>query len=240
MDKIAPLLVILKEAIIFVARWIQIHNGFVSATATAVIAAFTVTLWLTNRKLWKVSLKQSDHMETSLKIAKESSDAAKQSADALAASERAHVFAKVKPINKVALGDSIIVAQLHLHNLGKTPATIIEIAFKGDKLPNPPSRENLPDPHPPLVSFIGSNEEPFEDSHMFSINEFEWNALIAVNPRNLVATNPAIKFYCFGYVKYITIFDQEEYHSFCWEFAAPIGKFALSPDSELNYDTKKD
>ena len=88
MDKIVPFFIILKDAAISVGRWIQAHNGFVSAVATVVIAAFTVTLWLANRKLWKatigllqVSHEHSRHMEKSLAIAQESANAAKKSAE---------------------------------------------------------------------------------------------------------------------------------------------------------------
>lgn len=157
------------------------------------------------------------------------------SVDSLITSERAHIFSKIKTNKKVTLGDKSIAAQLWLYNLGKTPAIIKEIAFRGHKSITPPSRNDLFESHPPLVSFIGRDEE-MEDAHRFEVSESEWSDLVAISPRNLVAEKPSIKFYCFGYVRYTTMFNQEHYHSFCWEFYAPFSKFALSPDSELNYN----
>ncbi|MGB7913455.1 MAG: hypothetical protein WCF59_14665 [Desulfobaccales bacterium] len=166
MDKIVPFFIILKDAAVFVGRWIQAHNGFVSAAATVVIAAFTVTLWLTNRKLWKVTIgllevshEHSRHMETSITIAKESADAAKKSAEvtenAMIHSQRAYVFIQrfYRQINAALnIADIYVV----LENTGETPVKHMMCSFDYISFPSdiPPDFE-FPDTGKPGYGIIG-------------------------------------------------------------------------------------
>ncbi len=98
MDKLVPFFFIFKNAIVSVGRWIETHSDFISAAATVAIAAFTLTLWWATRRLWKVSQEQSRDMKTSLTIAQEAADSAKESAqvakDTLTSTQRAFVFLK--------------------------------------------------------------------------------------------------------------------------------------------------
>jgi len=208
--------------------WFLVFTGLLVAVALLQLGAL----------IW-----QGYSLKGSLKITREaanaaivSADAAKTSTDNLMIAERAHIFAIVEPdvefdMWKIYIEDKELFgfsALLYLHNLGKTPAIIKEIAFWGDKLQNPPTIDNLSKPVYPLVTFIGSNEKIRENQFYFTINEAELSTIRT--------TEPKITFYCFGYVKYKTIFDEERCHGFCLELAPVFGKFAVCPDSELNYD----
>lgn len=204
---------------------------------TALVACFA--LLQLGALIW-----QAYFLKGSLEITREAADTAKGSTNAAKATtanliiaERAHIFAIIEPdkkidLDKIDLGDKDVFefnALLYLHNLGKTPAIIKEIAFTGIKSKEPPSIESLSKPHYPIVSFIGSNDKVREDQFWFYINKSDLSTLRT--------TEPKVTFYCFGYVKYKTIFDEERCHGFCLELDPPSGQFALlSAESELNYD----
>jgi hypothetical protein len=237
LEKLIPFLIILKDAAVSVGRWIQVHSAFVTAAATFAIAAFTWALWWATRRLWKASLEQSRDMKTSLKIAQEAADAAKDSADALPIMERAYIFSKVIPSRKIEIFhegfdyDKGLEAVLYLINHGKTPAIIKEIAFYGYEYDSPINDKLVVmNVHAPRESFIGHDEECEEDSYGFiSMTKDKWIDLCTIPHKFFV--------YCIGYVKYATIFGEEHCHCFCWEFDGPTGKFILSPNNRLNYDT---
>ena len=63
-------------------QWVDDNEGFITAGATVAIAAFTLTLWLATRGLFRMSIRQDIAMRRSLRLAKASANAAKQSADA--------------------------------------------------------------------------------------------------------------------------------------------------------------
>jgi hypothetical protein len=162
----------------------------------------------------------------------------RRSVDSLITSERAYVYATIEPDRdfdmwKIKLKNKELYdlsALLYLHNLGKTPAIIKEIAYGGDKFPKSPTIKDLSKCHihNPIVTFIGGNEKVREDQFVFSINESELNTIRT--------TKPDITFYCFGYIRYKTIFGEERRHGFCLEFIPVFGKFAVTQESELNYD----
>lgn len=151
----------------------------------------------------------------------------KRSVDSIRLTERAYIFSKVRPDREIKIGVETFEAQLYLYNLGKTPAIIKGIAFMGYKSKDCPTMKDFSKPHYPLESFVGSNQEVYEDRYWFHIDGSDW----------LISTNPTYKIFCIGYIKYITIFGQEHEHGFCFEFSAPHGRFALCPESELNYNT---
>jgi hypothetical protein len=153
-------------------------------------------------------------------------NAAKQSADALNAAERAYVFSNIKINKEINLEDKEFYAILYLRNDGKTPAIITEIGFMGYS-PNVPCKPLHI--HQPIDSIIGSNDEVKEDRFWFHIKESDWQTLIT--------TNPQVKFFCIGYVKYITIFGEKDCNPFYWEFYAPDLRFILVQSEKLNHDT---
>lgn len=203
------------------AQYMEIQRQLSEATQT--IAYFTIGLVFATIFLAGIAIWQGTQL--------------KRSVNSLIVAEKAHVFAIVEPDRefdmwKIDIGDkefSEFSALLYLHNLGKTPAIIKEIAYAGGKFQNPPTIEELSDPHYPLVSFVGSNQKVHEDQFQFFINKSDLNTIRT--------TKPTITFYCYGYIKYKTIFSEDRCHGFCFELHPPFGKFALSPNSEMNYDT---
>ena len=198
---------------------------------------FSLFLVMFTGVLAAVAIFQFFVLRKTLRETQKAANAAKDSADALPILERAYIFSKVIPSRKIEIFhggfdyDKGLEAELWLKNHGKTPAIIKEIAFWGYKYDSP-IRDKLIviKVHAPRESFIGHDEEFEEDSYGFPfITKDEWVGLCTI-PHKLII-------YCVGYVKYTTIFGEEHCHFFCWEFDGPTGKFMLSPDSELNYDT---
>jgi len=174
-----------------------------------------------------------------LKETQKAANAAKESADALPTMERAYLFSKVEPSREIKIihegfeYDKGLEALLFVKNYGKTPAIIKEIGFYGYKFDSLPDDDNLIISyiHPPRVAFIG-NTEGFVEEDRFDftlIKEDEWVSLCFDPPKLFI--------YCVGYIKYTTIFNKEHCHYFCWEFDGPTGKFIVSPDNKLNYNT---
>jgi hypothetical protein len=172
-----------------------------------------------------------------LKETQKAADAADASAKALPIMERAYVFSKVIPSRKIEIFhegfdyDKGLEAILYLKNHGKTPAIIKEIAFYGYKYDSHINDKLVVmNVHAPRESFIGHDEEFEEDRYGFIfITKDEWIGLCTDKPKLYI--------YCVGYVKYTTIFGDEHCHFFCWELEGPTGKFMLSPNNKLNYDT---
>lgn len=78
-----------------ISIWIETNSDLITASATAVIALFTLTLFCATRKLWKVSQGQSKLLKKSIAVAQRAANAAQDSADALPAMERAYLFVKI-------------------------------------------------------------------------------------------------------------------------------------------------
>jgi hypothetical protein len=226
LEKLIPFLIVLKDDSVSVGRWIQVHSSFVTAAATFIIAAFTWALWWATRKLGKISQEQARDLKDSIAVAQRAADAAEKSANVLPAIERAYVFSNIKLDREIKIGDEEFNAVLYLKNHGKTPAIIKEIGFMGYS-PNTQSRPLHI--HHPVDSILGSGDEFEENSYWFAIKESDWDELIT--------TKPQIKFFCIGYVKYMTVFGEEDWHAFYWEFYTPYNRFVLVQSEELNHDT---
>jgi hypothetical protein len=228
LDKLTPILCIINyftNRLVCVIKWIEIHSSFVTAAATLAIAGFTLALVCANRKLWKVSL-------NSLGIAQQAANAAKKSADALPIMERAYVFAQIKLKEKLSTmdGPKNIDILLYLKNYGRTPAIVKDIACHIGIYPkNQVNGDDLTEreKHYPIEAFIGRDEQHLENTKPLYIDDKE---LLYIAGKSHII-------YCFGCVRYMTIFEQEHFHGFCWEYSFPDGKFALSPNEELNYNT---
>lgn len=232
MEKFTSLLLIFKEGPVSVIDWIETHSDLVTAIATIAIAGFTLTLWWATRKLWKVSQQQSEDMKKSLATAKKAANAAKVSADNLPIVERAYVFAKIELKDRIPLtvGPKDIEISLYLQNYGRTPAIVKEIFCHVGIYPKDQVNGNdltKSEMHYPIEAFIGSGEQPCENTKLFHITEAQFCDII----------DQTFIIYCFGCVKYDIIWGQEHFHGFCWEYSAPDEKFALSPNEEFNYNT---
>lgn len=162
-----------------------------------------------------------------LKETKKAADAAKDSADALPAIERAYVFSNIEINKDMSDPDTVrdFEAELWLKNHGKTPAIIKEIGFGGHCPANPFNKLHI---HHPIESIVGSGDEVYETRYWFPITGSDWLALID--------TKPTIKFFCIGYIKYITVFGEEDCHPFYWEFDGPSKRFVLVQSEKLNHD----
>jgi len=236
LDRLVPFFLVFKDAAVSVGKWIEVHSGFVSAAATVVIAAFTLTLWYATRKLWKVSQEQSRHMKTSIDITKKAANAAKANTDNLSIIERAYIFSKVELEEPINIGDvgwpQRLFVRLSLVNHGRTPAIIKEIACHVGMYPlNQVRGDDLTkkEKHFALNAFIAGGKECFEDNKPITITLADY--------RDMRNTKNIRTIFCFGCIKYTNIFGQDHFHGFCWEFSAPYNQFALSPNDELNYNT---
>jgi len=138
LEKITSFLIIFKETVISITRWIDRHNGFVTAIATVFIAAFTLALIFANRKLWKVSREHSKHLEASVAISKEAADAATNSAKvaetALHVAERAYLRINNFEVVNFRISQHLNI-RYEIHNVGHTPAEIIESLTIVDVVP---------------------------------------------------------------------------------------------------------
>jgi hypothetical protein len=226
LDKLVLFLVIFKDAAVSVGKWIETHSAFVVAAATVAIAAFTWNLVRANKKLWKIAQEQSKHMETSIGVAKKAAEAAEKSADALPIMERAYVFSNIKINKDMSDPDTVrdFEAELWLKNHGKTPAIIKEIGFGGHYPTNPFNKLHI---HHPIDSIIGSGDEVYETRYRFPITGNDWF--------DFIDTKPKIRFFCIGYIKYITVFGEEDCHPFYWEFDGPSKRFVLVQSEKLNH-----
>lgn len=239
MDKSVSILAILNYLInwlVSVTDWIETHSNLVTATATIAIAAFTLTLWCATRKLWKISLKQSNDLKTSLSIAQKAADAARDSADAFPTIERAYIFAKVKRHPDVKPGQTIEAikegynqARVIATNHGKTPAIITKInwyvgVFEDVEIDNKITElEYIPDSMvpPSIIINSGDTKKGLPDCN------------ISIQERDNIGNKA--NYACFGRIDYKDIFDKPHTTIFCWKddgvFCSP------DPDPERNYWT---
>jgi hypothetical protein len=115
-------------------------EGALSVLAAFIVALFTFALWRSTDKLWEASDQQRREARTALKleiaatkaslvISRQAAEAAKKSADAAVASQRAWVRVDLDIASD--LSDDGNGARLefitHLQNVGNTPATEVEI-----------------------------------------------------------------------------------------------------------------
>lgn len=216
------------DLVISISMWIEKHNGFLAAAATVAIAAFTWNLVRATKKLWKVAQEQSIDMKDSIVASQKAAKAAQDSADALPTIERAYIFSNIKINKDMSDPDTIrdFEAELWLKNHGKTPAIIKEIGFGGHYPTNPFNKLHI---HHPIDSIIGSGDEAYETRYWFPITGNDWF--------DFIDTKPKIKFFCIGYIKYITVFGEEDCHPFYWEFDGPSKRFVLVQSEKLNHAT---
>lgn len=229
MDKIVSFLVIFKEVARLVGKWVEVHNGFVSAAATVVIAAFTVTLWLTNRKLWKASQAQSMAMEQSINEAARSANAMQRVARSLetstnAAVENVAIFkdARERQLRAyIAVGLLAVINQDNstnyhfevrewLANTGPTPAQDVSYKAHADILPFP-----LPDDFPfPLPDATVNSAGTVYWQQKFTMSAFLERML---SDEEIAEIKGAVtrRLYVYGTVNYRDAFGNNRYTNFC-------------------------
>jgi hypothetical protein len=230
LDKIVPLLIILKEAVVSVARWIQIHNGFVSATATVVMAAFTGVLWWTTRNLWKASKKQAEHMESSIAVAQKTADAARKSADALEAIERARLFIRIEHDPPLQIGQVIEgikkghnAARIIIINEGKTLAIITKINYFIGVMEDREIDNKIAE----LTK--ANSEMPYGAITIRSNDTKEIPVSCEIDSADLKKVHESMADYvCLGQIRYKDVFRKVRPVGFCWKYSH--GKAFFVPD----------
>jgi hypothetical protein len=135
-----------------VVKFVDVHNGLVTALATAFIGLFTFTLWMVNRR-------QGFDTRTI---------------------QRAYVKISHPPPGIERLDDSgNIWLTVSIKNFGQTPATVTHVALKpvvvdhGDPLPTVPDYTYKPE-GPVLRAFLVTNDE-FYLSRFYRITVDEMN-----------------------------------------------------------------
>jgi len=213
----------------YILDLLSYYSPIVVTLATVAIAIFTYTLWQATSGLFKVALGQFKDTKTSIAIAKQAAEAAQKSADALPIMERAYIFSNIKIVGNMSDPHAVsnFVAELWIKNHGKTPAIIKEIGYGGHYPTKPFDKLHI---HHPIESIIGSGNEVKEDQYWFPITENDWLDFIDID------TKQRIKFFCIGYIKYITVFGEEDCHPFYWEFDRPSKRFVLVQSEKLYHD----
>ena len=115
------------------ARAIDPWSVLITAIGTVAIAGFTLTLWQSSEKMWKLT-------RVSTVSARRAAKAAKISADAAYAAERARFFIVIEKHNleeiidnldkrgSLAAGENISI-KYHFRNYGKTPGILKEVVI---------------------------------------------------------------------------------------------------------------
>lgn len=169
------------------------------------LAAFTLGLFISTRKMWKSTEKAAN--------------AAKDAAEALPLVERAYVyenvqFKKIEPIyskDRGHEGNFYFSAEVLLYNFGKTPAVINRSqAIVSLKHPIIPQIEEI---EIPSGIVLGSQTAGTPGTPMpvvsKIVNENEWKGDISLNK---------ITAYCCGRIEYQDVFGRRWKTDFCWEF----------------------
>jgi len=231
LDKLVPFLVIFKDAVVSVGRWIEHHSNFVSAAATVVIAAFTLTLWCATRKLWKVSQEQSRHMETSIAAAEKAADAAKDSAEALPAIERAYLFVKVvleipDPRQVIKIGTKDMPGanrvKVTITNHGKTPAILNRITIRENDF----FKAKFDLIMPFGTELIDSGKHRIKFATFIIHGDEEWENIVS----------DRIKLICEGIIQYTDVWViSHDVIGFCWQYNDLFKTFNPCDDLTRNY-----
>ncbi len=192
MEKLVSILSIVNyliDRLFSVGRWIQAHNAFITAAATAVIAIFTWALVCANRKLWQVSLKTANAAEKAADVAW----------NTMEHTQRAYIFIKeiIHSVKQTeGFGEVIIV----LENTGETPVRKMicnynYCCFPGDI----PGDFKYPDTIPLLYGVIG-RKTILDARVLIPFNAFE------------DARTKKQRFYIYGWVDYNDVFPNTPRH----------------------------
>lgn len=221
-------------------RFLEDHNGAITALATVVIGVFTVVLAQSTNKLWEESKKATESAE-------KAALAAKSSADVLPLIERAYVFAKVrfdKGVPSIFRSDGTYSFTVLFVNRGKTPAVISMLRGYATVADVPPIQLNtIPRPA----------AEPLPEGLVIaSGNAFSQTVMAHITNDDLRDLNDrSRRLYCVGLIKYRDILGEDRETGFCWEYRlvprvfgiaafngpATYGEFVFCRNSNLNYTT---
>ena len=227
MDKLVSFLLIFKDVAVYVRNCIETHSNLIVAIATAAIAFFTWTLYCATRKLWKASQEQSRDMKTSLKIARDAADAAKKSADAFQASNRARLFVRVErdsPPKGQPIKEGHNQVRIIIINEGQSLAIITELNWHVGVMNNQEIDDKISEFTTSMIQYghitisSGSREERI----------FEYS----ITTSDLQKINEVTAYYvCLGKIRYKDVFRQVWGPiTFCWKDDGDN----FAPDPERN------
>ena len=213
-----------------------------TALATIAVAAFTLTLWLSSEKMWKVTAR-------SIAVARRSADAAERSAKtaelSLLSVEIPYLYpfirthgiktqrhgTEMQQITGFNYGGDFI--KYYFRNFGRTPAEITEVFAVVRFAAGLPSRIPVPDrPNNVLSGRVIAADRESEDfpcaltpGMYASVGRGEFDP-----QRDIV--------WFMGYVRYKDIFDNEYARGFCLRFAPNDGTFFPAGGDGYNYRKK--
>jgi hypothetical protein len=129
---VAGLIILLTPAKVAAALvFLDDHNGAFTALTAVAIACFTVTLWRSTEKMWKVTSDGITRLERPQKI----------TSDGIALLERPQIVIRNPDI--VPFSDDEQKVRIFVYNCGRMPARVIEFGAKfydTDQLPTVPDR----------------------------------------------------------------------------------------------------
>jgi len=230
------------------------HNNYKSSewwlvylTAALVFVTFGLTIY--TARLWRATKvlakdakdtadRQTTEMQESLRIAEinarateKAAEAAKKSADAIPATERAFIFVTVefKGGNMSTLEDGhhcgTFVAKIT--NYGKTPALLSKLYFEQVVQADFPAKfTETPDTNFPPGCAIGVGSQELV-SCSFKINPADFTKI----------ESNEIKWFCYGRVEYTDVFSNLHKTGFCYEYfrQGSYGGLNITRNNELNY-----
>ena len=204
--------------------WADRHEPFITAFATVAIAAFTLTLWLATRGLFRMAARQDVATRRSLRISREAANAAKKSADAAIASAAPFLHPRITKVNlypDVVNGESeehIARIWITFDNIGKTPAMLQLIGARLQLLTKR-QESNLPEPSPvPLPPDVERSDAIAPGS---CGGDREWSFARPITPAEIRRLNAEgedadyLRFYIFGNVIYDDVFGYRAVRRFC-------------------------
>jgi hypothetical protein len=182
-------------------------------------------------------------MKESLRIAQESADAAKRSADALPAIERAYVFVKITMANPDAEGIAGTTyeesqynadnAKVIITNHGKTPALITGLSFTTKVLSDVEIDKyiseiitDINNDIPSGTTIIDTTIQKSPIPAGFMMNKHLWET---INMNTAFLT-------CLGCIHYDDVFGNPHKTVFCWKYEQFTG-FHPDKDPKRNYRT---
>ncbi|MGA7579665.1 MAG: hypothetical protein ACLQUW_03190 [Desulfobaccales bacterium] len=210
-----------------ITNWIGNNSGIVIALATIAIAWFTYTLSQTSRE-------QARHMEESIAVAEKAANAAKDSAEALPAIERAYLFVYVSPNmkSKFVIGNNT--GMVTINNCGRTPAIIKNIIAISGYFNTPPAIcQGEPIPIEPYDTIIAGRPHPDEEK------TFEVNFTIKDSDQmeDVIRDNAHMGIFIHGCIQYEDIFRNPQETRFYWRYSYTSHTFIRVEDKERNYQT---
>ena len=200
------------------------YTGFSALFAflLSVFAAVQIALFV-----WQLKL-----IRKSLDVAKESADAALETAKSITASERAYVFVNVKIVDDIIStpsGNAQSRFKANFCNHGKTPAIIISLRCYCDLVGVIPNE---------LPKSLGSDERLSEGLVIASELIFEVTIPHGISDSAMGEIERGEKILiCYGHIKYTDILKNVRETGYCWEYRPNQGRFVFSGSSGLNHYT---